>query len=207
VVRTEFYRSLRSYFYSLAKNDNGIQALEDVVAYNVQHTDQEGGVPGTHPAWPNTGQDNFDRCLDSRDSRDDTYREAVAYIRRKSREEGIDAAIKDGEGVLDGLLVPLQADGGVARSVAAKAGYPMITIPFGLGIINKAWRQKLLVKYGSAIEHLVGGRKRSTFLNLDAGNYPYVGRSPEKTGKWRLVLCGGALSWSNVSEEENRIYI
>lgn len=191
VVKTEFYRSLRSYLCNLAKNDNGIHSLEDVVAYNVQHTDQEGGVPGTHPVWP-TGQDNFDRCLDSRNGSDDKYREALAYIRRKSREEGIDAALKDGGGALDGLLVPLQADGGVACSVAAKAGYPMITIPigvnavglpFGLGIINTAQRENLLVKYGSAIEDLVAGRTRPTFLNLHADNYTYVGRSPEKTGR------------------------
>jgi amidase len=183
VVRTEFYRSLQSYLCGLAKNDNEIRCLEDVAAYNVQHTDQEGGVPGTHPAWP-TGQDNFDRCLDSRNGRDDKYHEALAYVRRKSREEGIDAAMKEGEDALDGLLVPLQADGGVACSVAAKAGYPMITIPigvnavglpFGLGIINSALRENLLVKYGSAIEDLVRGRKRPNFLNLDADNYTYVG--------------------------------
>jgi amidase len=191
VVKTEFYHSLQSYLGSLAKNDNEICYLEDIVAYNVQHTDQEGGVPGTHPAWP-TGQDNFDRCLDSKNGRDDKYHEALAYVRRKSREEGIDAAMKDGEDALDGLLVPLQVDGGVACSVAAKAGYPMITIPigvnavglpFGLGIINKAWRENLLVKYGSAIEDLVHGRKRPNFLNLDADNYPYVGHSPEETRK------------------------
>jgi amidase len=191
VVRTEFYRSVGSYLCGLPKKEKGILALEDVVAYNVQHTNQEGGVPGTHPAWP-TGQDNFVRCIESRDGRDDIYREALAYIRRKSREEGIDAAMAHGGDGLDGLLVPLQADGGVACSVAAKAGYPMITIPigvnaigvpFGLGIINTAWKENLLVKYGSAIEDLVGSRKRPTFLNFDADNYTYVGKSPEKTGK------------------------
>lgn len=100
--------------------------------------------------------------------------------------------MKDGEDALDGLLVPLQADGGVACSVAPKAGYPMITIPigvnavelpFGLGIINKALRENLLVKYGSAIEDLVRGRKRPNFLNLDTDNYTYVGHSPKKIGK------------------------
>ena len=80
----------------------------------------------------------------------------------------------------------------VACSVAAKAGYPMTTIPIGvnavglpfrLGIINKALRENLLVKYGSAIEDLVRGRKRPKFLNLDTDNYTYVSHSPEKTGK------------------------
>jgi amidase len=188
VVRTEFYHSLRSYLSGLAKNERKIHSLEDVVAFNVQHTAREGGVPGTHSAWP-TGQDNFDRCLESKDWPEDAYLKALEYIRWKSREEGIDAALRfDGDN-LDGLLVPLQVDGGVACSLAAKAGYPMITVPvgvndigvpFGMGIIQTAWKEHLLVRYGSAIENLVGGRRRPKFLNLNADNYTYVGTPPEK---------------------------
>lgn len=100
--------------------------------------------------------------------------------------------MKCGEDSLDGLLVPLQADGGAACSVAAKAGYPMITIPvgvndagvpFGLGIIQTGWKEHLLVKYGSAVEDLVGSRKRPTFQNIDADNYTYVGSPAKKTSK------------------------
>ena len=78
VVRTKFYRSLRSYLSGLAKNEQKIFSLEDVVAYNVQHTTQEGGVPGTHPAWP-TGQDNFDKCLESKGWPEDVYLTALEY--------------------------------------------------------------------------------------------------------------------------------
>jgi amidase len=187
VVRTEFYHSLRSYLGGLAKNEEKIYSLEDVVAYNVQHTVREGGVPGTHPAWP-TGQDYFNRCLESKDWPKDAYLKALEYIRRKSREEGIDAALRHNGDNLDGLLVPLQADGGVACSLAAKAGYPMITVPvgvnnigvpFGMGIIQTAWKEHLLVKYGSAIENLVGGRRLPKFLNIKADNYTYVGVPPK----------------------------
>ncbi|KAN0090491.1 amidase family protein [Hyaloscypha variabilis] len=189
VVRTEFYRSLQSYLSELAENPNKIYSLEDVIAYNLQHTAQEGGIPGTHPAWP-TGQDCFDKCIESKDWPEDRYLKALKYIRRNSREEGIDAALRFEEGNLDGLLVPLQADGGVACSVAAKAGYPMISIPigidgegipFGIGIIQSAWNEHLLVKYGSAIEDLVRGRTLPRFLNFDAQNYPYIGIAPGKT--------------------------
>lgn len=182
VVKTEFYRSLPNYLGTLEHNNERISSLEDVVAYNIRHTDK-GGVPGTHPAWP-TGQDNFDRCIESKDCGDMTYSQALEYNSRKSREEGIDAAMKHGEGELDGLLVPLQAEEGVGCSVAAKAGYPMITIPvgvndigvpFGIGIIQTAWKENLLVKYGSAVEDLIGHRHRPTFLNFDADNYTYVG--------------------------------
>jgi amidase len=190
VVRVEFYRSLRTYLSTLGENEKGILSLEDVVAYNIKHFDQEGGVPGTHAAWP-TGQDNFDRCLASKDEDETIYKRALEYIQRESRERGINAALRSGDNntTLDGLLVPLQADGGVACSLAAKAGYPMITIPvgvndigvpFGLGIIQMAWKENLLVKYGSAIEDLVGPRKRPTFRNLDANNYTYVGVPPKK---------------------------
>ncbi|PMD51277.1 amidase family protein [Hyaloscypha bicolor E] len=186
VVRTEFYRNLRSYLSGL--EENKIHLLEDVVAYNVQHTAKEGGVPRTHPAWP-TGQDNFDKCLESKDWPEDMYLKALEYIRRKSRDEGIDAALRLEGDNLDGLLVPLQADGGVACSVAAKAGYPMITVPvginnigvpFGIGIIQTAFNEHLLVRYGSAIEDLVGRQMVPRFLNLEADNHPYVGTPPEK---------------------------
>ena len=197
VVKVEFYRGLRSYLNTLSVNKKNILSLEDVVAYNVKHTNREGGLPGTHPAWP-TGQDNFDRCLASKDEDNTIYNKALEYTRRESRERGIDAAMKLGEDNLDGILVPLQAEGGVAWSLAAKAGYPMITVPvsiseigvpFGLGIMQTAGKEHLLVKYGSAIEHLVGHRKRPTFLNMDADNYAYVGSPPKKIVRSCRLIC------------------
>lgn len=191
VVKTEFYRKLPEYLAALGSNKEGILSLEDLVKYNVEHTDQEGGIAGTHPAWP-TGQDNFDKCLESKDCNDAVYAKAHEYILHKSRAEGIDAAMRHEEGELDGLLVPLQADGGAACSVAAKAGYPMIAIPvgvmnngvpFGMGIIQMAWKEKLLVRYGSAIEDLIRHRAQPTFLNFDAENYPYIGNPREEHTK------------------------
>ncbi|KAI9708774.1 MAG: hypothetical protein M1820_003729 [Bogoriella megaspora] len=191
VVKFEFYRSLKDYLGTLKDNKRRILSLEDVVSYNVRYTDEEGGVPGTHPAWP-TGQDFFDRCLESKDDNDIEYSKALEYIVRKSRKEGIDAALEYGDSGLDGLLVPLQAEGGVACSVAAKAGYPMITIPvgvndsgvpFGMGIVQTAWKETLLIRYGSAIEDLVLHRHRPTFLNIDADNYTYIGTPPEENTK------------------------
>ncbi|KAI1279498.1 amidase signature domain-containing protein [Xylaria sp. FL0933] len=186
VVKVEFYRSLAKYLSTLENNAKKILSLEDVVAYNIEHTDTEGGVPGTHSAWP-TGQDNFDRCIKSKDDSEEVYTKALQYIRKKSREEGIDAAMIHEGSELDGLLVPVQTEGGVAGSVAAKAGYPMITIPvgvsdyygvpFGMGIIQKAWNEHKLIRYGSAIEDLVDHRPRPSFHNWsDAADdhYYYV---------------------------------
>jgi amidase len=187
VVAREFYRSITEYLSTLENNKKGILSLEDIMAYNIKHNDKEGGLPGTHPAWP-TGQDSFEGYIDSKDWDEEVYSKALEYIVRKSREEGIDAALNRGNDVLDGLLVPLQADGGSACSVAAKAGYPMITvpvgvnddgIPFGVGIIQTAWKDHLLVKYGSAIEDLIKARHKPTFKNFNATNYTYVGGSKE----------------------------
>ncbi|KAH9833353.1 amidase family protein [Teratosphaeria destructans] len=189
VVRAEFYQSVRSYLQGLRNLPEGMASLEDIVAYNIRHNLTEGGIPGTLPPWP-TGQDNFERCVESRDSGRESYEEALQYILRKSRDEGIDAALEQESGPLDGLLVPLQADGGVACSVAAKAGYPMITVPvgvndegmpFGIGIMHSAWNEHSLIRCASAIEDLTGSRPRPHFKNIDAINYDYVGSPPTAT--------------------------
>jgi amidase len=53
-------------------------------------------------------------------------------------------------------------------------------VPFGIGIIQTAWKEHLLVRYGSAIEDLAGGRSLPQFLNLEADNYLYIGIRPEQ---------------------------
>lgn len=50
------------------------------------------------------------------------YVAALDFVRRKSREEGIDAALGAGGRMLDGPLVPIHAEGGAACQIAAKAG-------------------------------------------------------------------------------------
>ncbi|KAH7163453.1 amidase [Dactylonectria estremocensis] len=189
VVKIDFYNDVKNYLSTLSANPFNIVGLEDIVSYNKKHADEEGGLPSRHGAWP-TGQDNFERVLKFRGIEDDTYKEALAFIRKKSRQEGIDAALQTGGTRLDGLLVPIQADSGVACQVAAKAGYPMITIPvgtdvdgvpFGIGIIQTAGQETLLVKYGSAIEDLLQARTNPEFRNFDADNYMYVGVDPSET--------------------------
>lgn len=129
MIKTDFYNDINAYLSSLDTNPNDLKSLEDIVDYNLKH--DEGGMPGMHPAWP-TGQDMLERCLTTHGIEDDIYHQALAFIRQKSREEGIDAALSSARRPLDGLLVPVYADGGVSCQLAAKAGYPMITIPAGL---------------------------------------------------------------------------
>jgi len=105
---------------------------------------------------------------------------------RKSWEEGLDAALIYGSRI-ELTSCAMQVEGFFACSVAAKADYLMITVlvginnirvPFGIGIIQTAWKENELVKYGSSIEDLVRHRHHSAFLNLDADDYTYVGKPP-----------------------------
>jgi len=185
-VKTDFYNDLRAYLKDLEYNPRNITGLEDICKFNEEHAEQEGGLPHVHPAWPK-GQDNLLKCRDSKGREDETYRAALAYIRKKSRDEGIDAALTSvGGSPLDGLLVPLQADRMGANQVAAKAGYPVITVPvgvdgngvpFGICIMQTAGQESSLIKYASAIEDLHRFRLKPGFLNLEADNYPLIGCS------------------------------
>lgn len=122
VVKKEFYNEIQGYLSNLRTNPNDIQRLEDIVIWNANNSETEGGLPCVHPAWP-SGQDNFEKSLASKGILDGLYDKALEYIQRKSRKEGIDAALKMPDGsLLDGILVPLQADTGAACQVAAKAG-------------------------------------------------------------------------------------
>ncbi|KAI0908195.1 amidase [Ustulina deusta] len=186
VVKVDFYNDIKKYLSALPTNPNNIRCLEDIIQYNIKHTDREGGVPGTHPAWP-TGQDSFEKSQTAKGVEDETYKSALDFIRRKTRDEGIDAALSYNGKPLDGLLVPVQADDGVAMQIAAQAGYPMITIPvdvgdngvpFGLAIIHTAFKDDKLVKYGAAIEAIVGERPRPLFRNIHADNWMYIGEPP-----------------------------
>lgn len=56
--------------------------------------------------------------------------------------------------------------------------YLLVGVPFGIALIHKAHEEKSLVRYGSAIERLVGGRPTPRFENQDANNHPYVGNEP-----------------------------
>ncbi|KAJ3491744.1 hypothetical protein NLG97_g5539 [Lecanicillium saksenae] len=108
-----------------------------------------------------------DVFLDSQKTRgvqDETYFQALGFCQGKSR-GGIDDALRsggNGTAPLHGLLAP----SGVGQSYqqAAQAGYPAVTVPvgvssdsgmpFGMVILQTAWREDQLVKWASAIEDL-----------------------------------------------------
>ncbi|KAK5137022.1 hypothetical protein LTR08_001031 [Meristemomyces frigidus] len=162
-VKVDFYNNIKSYLSEL-ENTN-IHSLEDIVAYNYANDGSEGGNP-----WPlgipafYSGQDGFLASLETKGVMDETYWQALKFCHTTTRERGIDAALAMGPNgtKLDALLVP--PDVGQTYQIAAQAGYPMITIPagidsssgmpFGLALMQSAWREDALVKWASAIEDL-----------------------------------------------------
>ncbi|KAK1987776.1 amidase [Colletotrichum cereale] len=159
VVKVDFYNNINTYLSELENTD--IKTLEDIVAFNYNSDGTEGGN-----AWPlgtsafYSGQDGFLASLESHGIKDETYHQAVRFTQTSTR-NGIDDALASINGSrLSGLLVP--ADVGQTYQIAAQAGYPMITLPlgvrptdgmgFGLAIMQTAYGEAELVKWGSAIE-------------------------------------------------------
>jgi amidase len=160
VVKVDFYNNIKTYLSEL-QNTN-IRSLEDIVQYNYDNDGTEGGNPwplGT-PAFY-SGQDGLLASLETKGIRDETYYQALNFTQSSTR-NGIDDALNYGGHRLSGLLVP--PDVGQTYEIAAQAGYPMITVPagvhsatgmpFGLAIMQTAFGEAELVKWGSAIEDL-----------------------------------------------------
>lgn len=158
-VKVDFYNNIASYLSEL--ENTKIRSLADIVAYNNENDGSEGGTPGIIPAF-GSGQDGFLASLATGGIMNSTYWEALSFCQKSTREGGIDAALKHGNGTLDGLLVP--PDVAQTYQIAAQAGYPMITLPayihslsgmpFGLALMNTAFSEATLIKYASAIEDL-----------------------------------------------------
>lgn len=160
VVKADFYNNIAAYLAELANTP--IRTLADIIAYNAANDGTEGGYPWPrgHPAFY-SGQDGLLASLATGGVRDATYHHALAFTQRSTREDGIDAALGVGsEQRLDALLVP--PDVGQTYQVAAQAGYPMVSLPagvgavsgmpFGLALMASAWEEDRLVRWASAVE-------------------------------------------------------
>lgn len=130
--------------------------------YNYDNDGTEGGNPWPlgNPAFY-SGQDGFLASLATKGIQDETYWQALEFTQTKTR-KGIDDALNYKGKKLNGLLVPPAV--GQSYQISAQAGYPIITLPagihsatgmpFGLAILQTAWAESELVKFGSAIEDL-----------------------------------------------------
>ncbi|KAL8865931.1 MAG: hypothetical protein Q9174_006602, partial [Haloplaca sp. 1 TL-2023] len=165
------YNGINAYLANLSQSET--RSVEGIVAYNKENAGTEGPEAGDTPAFP-SGQDSLREVQECKGVEDETYHAALKHIQHQCCERGIDAALMhkpaDGQAIeFDALLLCDRKGGG--QQIAAQAGYPIVTIPIGLGengfpvglsLQHTAWQEARLVKWASAIEDLVrhewGGR-------------------------------------------------
>jgi amidase len=159
VVKVDFYNDIKKYLAEL--NNTNIRSLEDIVQFNIDNVGSEGGIPDVHPAFQ-SGQDSFLASMETKGDMNETYWQALEFIHRTTREEGIDAALANDGNPVELLIVP--TDVSQSYQIAAQAGYPVLTVPggvhavggmpFGLAFMGTAWSESTMIKYASALEDL-----------------------------------------------------
>lgn len=165
VSKVQTYKLMKKYLAGLS--NTSMRTLEDIVRYNDENTGSEGGLAGTHPAFP-TGQDLFQDCVKTQGIEDGVYESALEWTRKQTRENGIDSVLSytdkgtGKESRLDAVLFCDIQMGGTC--IAAQAGYPVVALPVGVDpegmpvgitLVHTAWEEATLLKWASAIEDLM----------------------------------------------------
>ncbi len=156
VLEYEFKTDLNKY---LAARGSKYKTLADLIKFNEANKEKE---------MPLFGQEIFEQTQAKGDLTDKGYVDALARIKRATREDGIDAVIAK-----DKLAAILAPTGGATWSIAAVAGYPYITVPsgfgadglpVGVGFFGKAYSEASLIKLAYAFEQRTKARKAPKFL-------------------------------------------
>ncbi|WP_127530631.1 amidase family protein [Paenibacillus kobensis] len=115
VTRYEFKRALGDY---LARLDESVpvRSMKDIIEFNEKHAERElkYGQGGLLRSEETTGNLS-----------DEQYVSGLNFNRKMSREQGIDYALREHQ--LDALLFL----GHYGSDIAARAGYPLVTVPAG----------------------------------------------------------------------------
>jgi amidase len=171
VLLYEFKADLNAYLAELGP-EAPIHSLEDVIAFNQAHADQE---------LPYFGQELFHQAQAKGPLTDPDYLAALAETRRLARSEGIDAIMDQHQ--LDALMMPtggpawtidlITGDhhaGGSAQP-AALAGYPAISVPagdvlelpVGITFMGRAFSEPTLIRLAYAFEQATRHRRPPQF--------------------------------------------
>jgi amidase len=172
VLLFEFKDGLNRYLSGLPGNV-ATRTLEDLIAYNEKHTNEE-------MMW--FGQEIFYQAQKKKGLDDPQYHKALSDLRSMVRENGVDRIIKLHD--LDAVVLPTGAPAwttdlvngdhymGGNSSPAACSAYPAITVPaghvhglpVGITFMGKAWSEPALLKIAYAFENATKLRKAPGFL-------------------------------------------
>ena len=155
VLEYEFKTDLNKY---LSARGGKYKTLEDLIKFNDDNKDKELTL---------FGQELFIDSQKKGDLTDKAYLDALAKIKKSTREDGIDAVLAKDD--LDALVGPTA---GQAWAIAAVAGYPSITVPVGLrdnspaGMLffGRAWSEPSLIKCAYAFEQKTKSRVTPQFI-------------------------------------------
>lgn len=167
VLKAEFKDSLNAYLADAAPAVNA-RTLDDLIAFN-EADPRELAL---------FDQDIFEESQEMPGMNDEAYREALATVRRTTRDEGIDRLLSEND--VDLLVAPsfgvaftidpVRGDVIGSRAgagwVAAIAGYPHLTIPMGdvkglplgLSVMGGQWQDAEVLKAGHALEAVLPPR-------------------------------------------------
>lgn len=171
VLLYEFKNDLNDYLETVNPAVE-VESLADIIAFNENHREE---------SMPWFGQEILENAQEKGPLSEPAYKEALAKIRRVSRDQGIDATMA--EHGLDAIVAPtggpawtidlVNGDhfGGSSSSPAARAGYPNITVPagyihdlpVGLSIFGAPWSEPTLLKIAYAFEQATAARRAPAF--------------------------------------------
>jgi amidase len=173
ILRYEFKATLNAYLGSLSPEAK-VRSLEDVIAFNEEHRDQE---------MPYFGQEILLQAQGTSGLDDPAYLKARDDARKFSREEGLYAALDSHD--LDALVAltngpahltdVINGDRGTGGSaiLCAAAGCPSITVPagnvfglpVGISFMGRAFSEGTMIRLAYAFEQITRARKPPQFLS------------------------------------------
>jgi amidase len=201
VLIYEFKRDLNAYLAS--RTGLPVHTLADVIAFNLQHSEQELKFFGQE----------FLELAEAEIFSEQEYLDALARGRSLAGEQGIDKVLADLD--LDALVAPTGSPAwpidlvngdhflGASSGPAAVAGYPIINVPaghaFGLPVgvsfFGGAYSEPTLIKLASGFEQASGARRKPTFVNTVPLKSDAVtsGLAPARLARLASVLRDGSL--------------
>ncbi|MFN8473792.1 MAG: amidase [Anaerolineae bacterium] len=171
VLLYEFKADLNAYLAT--RSGVPVRTLEEAIAFNEAHAAEE---------MPYFGQEIFLQAQAKGPLTEPEYLAALEKSRRLGGADGIDAALREHN--LDAIVAPTGAPAwptdwvngnrfmGGSSSPAARAGYPLVTLPagyaFGLPVnitfMGTAWSEPTLIRLAYAFEQASHARQAPRFL-------------------------------------------